>query len=294
MSSPKSPLSGLAGGSDFNSNGRKRNNNKKIRPTTTRAYKYTTPDRGLAEEIYLKSEGKIKFLLIDPKTEEPELCDSINLVRELFTIVRPQEINVTNPNQSLINPYILESEDEVRHLIQVARRLDISDLFSLVEYVWKNVVVAKENELITLLTNYTLYSYFQDQFETLHYILLTGPPGWGKGAILVTFKLLGYRVVMAGDMSGANLLDLMGTLERCQLSLAEGLVYKVNVSDPIPPFVIWEEDMPLGLVMALEQLGEVSMNRAITNVVRRIYESVDPEYFHTNGIYGKIRWRFAP
>ena len=31
-----------------------------------------------------------------------------------------------------------------------------------------------------------------------------------KGAILVTFKLLAYRVVLAGDMSGANLPDLLG------------------------------------------------------------------------------------
>jgi hypothetical protein len=43
----------------------------------------------------------------------------------------------------------------------------------------------------------------------------------GIGAILVTFKLLAYRVIMAGDMSGANLLDLLGGIEPCQLSLAE-------------------------------------------------------------------------
>ena len=131
----------------------------------------------------------------------------------------------------IMNPYIFEDEEEIRHLIQVARRLDISDLFSLVEYVWRNTVVAKDKELIVLLTNYTLFSYFQDQFETLHYILLTGPPGWGKGAILITFKLLGYRVVMAGDMSGANLLDLMGTLEPCQLSLAEDELDNLDKDD---------------------------------------------------------------
>ena len=217
-----SSLAGLAGGSNYsNGNGKGTGNKKKIQPATLRAYKYTTQEYGLAEEIFLASEGKPKFLFLDPETEEPILRDNINLVEEMFAILKPHEVNRNNPNQSLINPYIYKDEQEIRDFIKIAHQVDISDLFVLVEYVWKKVIVAKEKELITLLTNYTLFSYFQDLFEALHYILLTGPPGWGKGAILVTFKLLGYRTVLAGDMSGANLLDLLGTIERCQLSLAE-------------------------------------------------------------------------
>lgn len=213
-------LSGGAKGSDYtdgNGKGRKR----KIKPATIRAYKYTTKEYGLGEEIYLESEGKPKFLFLDPETKEPILQDNINLIQDMFAILKPHEVNGNNPNQSLVMPYIYKDEQEIRDLIQLTREIDISEIFKLVEYVWRKVVVAKEKELITLLTNYTLFSYFQDSFEALHYILLTGPPGWGKGAILVTFKLLGYRVVLAGDMSGANLLDMLGTLERCQLSLAE-------------------------------------------------------------------------
>lgn len=41
------------------------------------------------------------------------------------------------------------------------------------------------------------------------------------GAVLVTFKLLGYRVILAGDMSGVNILDLLGPIERCQITIAE-------------------------------------------------------------------------
>jgi hypothetical protein len=222
-----SSMAGVKGGSDFsttgngNGKGRRGGSKKKEKPDTIRAYKYTTKDYGLAEEIFLESEGKAKFLQIDPGNGEPILTDSINLVEQMFAILRPQEINTNNPNQSLINPYIYKDEEEVRQFIAIARQIDISDLFSLVEYIWGKVVVAKEKELITLLSNYTIFSYFQDLFETLHYIMLNGPPGWGKGATLTTFKLLGYRVVMAGDMSGANLLDLLGSLERCQLSLAE-------------------------------------------------------------------------
>ncbi|MPZ05031.1 MAG: hypothetical protein GEU26_01195 [Nitrososphaeraceae archaeon] len=77
------------------------------------------------------------------------------------------------------------------------------------------------------------------------------------------------------------------------LNQAEGLIYSINVFDPLPKFVIWSEDIPLGLAEALKQLGKVKMKCIITNAVRRIYESINPEYYHKNGIYGKIKWRFG-
>lgn len=70
------------------------------------------------------------------------------------------------------------------------------------------------------------------------------------------------------------------------------MLYKININDPLPEFVIWEEDVPLGLVKALEQLGKIKMKRVITDAVRRVYESVDPEYYHVNSILGKVQWRF--
>jgi hypothetical protein len=77
------------------------------------------------------------------------------------------------------------------------------------------------------------------------------------------------------------------------LNQAEGLIYSINVSDPLSKFVIWSGDIPLDLAEALKQLGKVKMKRVITNAVRRIYESIDPEYYHMNGIYGKVKWRFG-
>src|SRR5215510_7423209 len=39
-------------------------------------------------------------------------------------------------------------------------------------------------------------------FETTHYNLIDGTPGSGKGATLITFQLLGYRVILAADLYG--------------------------------------------------------------------------------------------
>ncbi|MGH9979359.1 MAG: hypothetical protein ACRD8Z_26520 [Nitrososphaeraceae archaeon] len=50
--------------------------------------------------------------------------------------------------------------------------------------------------------------------------------------------------------------------------------------------------MPDGLAKELQTLDDKTKDELITNVVRRIYESVDSEYFHTNGIWGKVQWRF--
>lgn len=77
------------------------------------------------------------------------------------------------------------------------------------------------------------------------------------------------------------------------LDQAEALIYRINVYDPLPEFVIFTEDIPQQLIKELNNLGKNTMKKVVTNAVRRIYESVDPDYFHTNGIFGKVRWRFA-
>ena len=75
------------------------------------------------------------------------------------------------------------------------------------------------------------------------------------------------------------------------LDQAKALIYRINVYDP--EFVIFTEHISEELSQELNSLGKVLRKKIITNAVRRIYESVDHEYFHTNGIYGKVRWRFA-
>jgi hypothetical protein len=77
------------------------------------------------------------------------------------------------------------------------------------------------------------------------------------------------------------------------LQQAEERLYKVNVSQPLPKFVIFPEDIPAGLTKELKSIGKVKMNEVITNAVRRLYESIDFDYYHTNGIYGKVKWEIA-
>ncbi|MGC1131366.1 MAG: hypothetical protein WA941_00980 [Nitrososphaeraceae archaeon] len=177
-------------------------------------YKYSKDD-GLAEEIIL--DGRLKFLqIIDG---EPKVLDEINLGDRKGVIIKPHHNNNVGLQATL--PFEYSDIDEIRYFIELARRIHIDDLYVLVKSIWTDLVSTDENELITILAADTIVSYFQEQFVTTHYLILTGPPGWGKGAILLTFKLLGYRVVLAGDMSGANLLDILGPIEKCQVCIAE-------------------------------------------------------------------------
>jgi hypothetical protein len=195
-------------------NGNSRNGHKSNNFTREYAvYKYSKDD-GLAEEIVLG--GCSKFLQII--NGEPKVLDEINLGRK-DVIVKPHHNNNVSLTATL--PYEFKDTDEIRYFIKLAGRIHIDDLYFLTKSIWDDLVSTDERELITLLAADTIVSYFQERFVTTHYLLLTGPPGWGKGAILLTFKLLGYRVVLAGDMSGANLLDILGPIEKCQVCIAE-------------------------------------------------------------------------
>ena len=71
---------------------------------------------------------------------------------------------------------------------------------------------------------------------------------------------------------------------------AEYFIRRINIYDPLPIFVLHTEDIPDRLTKELYSLDSVVRDRIITNVVRRIYESVDSDYFHISGIYGKVKW----
>jgi hypothetical protein len=87
--------------------------------------------------------------------------------------------------------------------------------------IWKKFVVTSDDYSLTFMAIDSVYSQLQDLFETTHYDYINGAPGSGKGVKMIIFKLLGYRVVLVTDLSGANILDLYGSVERNQITIAE-------------------------------------------------------------------------
>ncbi|MGA7370226.1 MAG: hypothetical protein WBX01_13955 [Nitrososphaeraceae archaeon] len=122
--------------------------------------------------------------------------------------------------------------NEIKTYIERARQETIDSIYHKHESLWKKFVVANDEYTIPFLAIDSVYSHFQDLFDTTHYDLIVGPPGSGKGVILITSTLLGYRVVLAADLSGANILDLYGSAERCQIPIAEDEMDDID-DDPI-------------------------------------------------------------
>jgi hypothetical protein len=144
----------------------------------------------------------------------------IDLSKHKGIVLIPHE-NSSQVTAPVVIPYSFEDIAEIEYFINIARQKSIDDLFLMSESIWDKILVAKSKEVITFYTVDTIYSYFQDLFPTTHYDMIVGNPGAGKGAILVSFRLQGYRAVMAAGMSGANLLELLGSVEACQITLLE-------------------------------------------------------------------------
>jgi hypothetical protein len=69
-------------------------------------------------------------------------------------------------------------------------------------------------------------------------------------------------------------------------------VHRAHLYIETPEFTINDKHLPQSLIYELKKLDALTMNAVITEAVRRLYESVDYDYFHTNGIHSKIVWRF--
>ena len=192
----------------------KNKKNKKPKIKTYTAYKYST-DVTLAEEIQLGNENRNKFLQI--KEGIPKISSEIDLRQTRGIIINPHQKSEATP----IIPYAFKDEDEIRHFIGLARQETIHSLFFKSKSLLMNFVVAKDSDTINLLAIDEVYSYFQDLFPTTHYDMVTGSPGSGKNAILFTMKMSAYRAILGSNMSGANLLDIFGSVEPGQVIVLE-------------------------------------------------------------------------
>ena len=121
---------------------------------------------------------------------------------------------------SPIVPYKFKNMKEIESFVQLAQKETLDSLYFKSKSLWQKFVSATDEQL-TMLAADTIFTYFQDRFATTHYLLAVGPVGSGKGAILVGFKYLGYRVILASSMSGPNLLDMLGSVEVGQVVVAE-------------------------------------------------------------------------
>lgn len=209
-----SSIDGLSGGSSF-SNSKIREEKKKIAKEYF-VYKYNK-DIPLAEQIIIGN--KSVFLQID-SNRNPVISTKLDLSKDQDIILFPQQDGIRGI-ASYTLPIKFKDLKEIKEFIEAAQHETIDSVYFQHKKLWEKFVAANDEHTIRFLAIDSVYSYFQDLFETTHSDLIDGAPGSGKGATLITFQLLGHRVVLAADLSGANILDLYGSNGRCQITLAE-------------------------------------------------------------------------
>ena len=147
---------------------------------------------------------------------------SVTFYKELETedmILRPPGKQEYPPDSA----FEYASEDEFMDFIRIANEED--NLYKLYrdtrKFYTKDYFVDTDPKNSTLLSLYTITSYFQDKFSTVPYIWLIGDNGSGKNSILMTYSWLGYRVFYMSGASGANICEYLGTVEEGQGTIAE-------------------------------------------------------------------------
>jgi hypothetical protein len=74
---------------------------------------------------------------------------------------------------------------------------------------------------------------------------------------------------------------------------AKGIIYKINLANRPLVFNIYGNILSPKLKEELNHIYKTNkevFNEIVTNSVKRLYESIDFQYFHINGIGGKIAW----
>lgn len=78
---------------------------------------------------------------------------------------------------------------------------------------------------------------------------------------------------------------------------ADFVLYRINVYNPPPLFIINRSDLTPKLQSNLEQLYKscrYTFDRLVTAAVQWIFESVNKRYYHVSNIAYKVCWRFEP
>ena len=122
-------------------------------------FKYST-GIPLAEQIKL-GEDYVFLQIVD---DRPVISPSIDLSKTKKIILYTRE------NTPILD-FQYKNEDEIKQIIEVAKTKTIDDLYFEAKSIWKKFVVATPEQIV-LLTTDSIFTFFQDRFETTHYCFI--------------------------------------------------------------------------------------------------------------------------
>lgn len=155
--------------------------------------------------------GKPYFVILDKKESlKAEVVESIN--EPDLTLVPP--VN----SEYLHIPYQFDSISELEELLKNTRNETVFTIYQQVRRIVSKYV-DQEEHIRTIIPTNIVFSYFQDRFNTVHYLGVFGGNGNGKSSIGDIIEVLGYRTMNTTDPSPANIFRSLGSVEPGQLTL---------------------------------------------------------------------------
>jgi hypothetical protein len=176
-------------------------------------YKYSNKGKGeLRESIILKDMPTfVQYAFIEES--EKHFTKLAPVIEEQSRIIMPP-----HPEDYPYDPYEFRDLGEPQYYLNRALNHSIDSIYRDVKNMFTKFNDVNQNT-ISLLSAYTIGSYFQDRFSTIHYLMIVGDNGTGKSAIGDTFESLGYRAVSITDATPATWYRLLGSVEHGQVTI---------------------------------------------------------------------------
>jgi hypothetical protein len=174
-------------------------------------YKYSQLGKGILHEAVIVNRLPF-FIKYENITKTFELLENIE---ENSRILRPP-----NLEEYPYTPYEFESNEELAFFMQKARQVTKDQLFKFSKDLFSRYV-DQDKYIIIILAADAIWTYFQDLFPATHYGEGVGTNDIGKSSMGYTFEYTGYRVIKGTDISGANYIRILGSIEPAQCVIIE-------------------------------------------------------------------------
>lgn len=118
----------------------------------------------------------------------------------------------------LHDPYEFPTFEDFKKVLDRAADETIFSLYRRVKSIVSKYI-DQDQYIINIITINIIFSYFQDRFNTLHYLGVFGGNGNGKSSIGEIIEALAYRAMNTTDPNAANIFRVVGSVEPSQFTL---------------------------------------------------------------------------
>lgn len=172
--------------------------------------KYSQNRKGrLFEAVIIGNDSVLATINIDQAGDKVTVISSIEENNRI--LVPPAS------DEYLHDPYEFHSLEDLNNTLEKASKETIFSLYKRIKQIVAKYI-DQDDYIINIISIDIVFSYFQDRFNTLHYLGIFGGNDNGKSSIGDVIEALGYRTVNTTDPTHAVIYRLLGNVEPGQIT----------------------------------------------------------------------------